>query len=138
MALGVGVTEARKIIKKSFVNMGMSIIEFIRFPIMKPRVEDFTIFDDDSKKLLTEAISRGKGVILMVAHIDNWELAGARVTKEGFELTPVYTPQKGFINDFINSRRTLTAGMKMVKDQGRALRELFTTLKNNGIIAQLP
>ena len=136
MALGVGITEAREIIKKSFINMGMSIIEFIRFPVMKPRVEDFTIFDDDSKKLLTEAISRGRGVILMVAHIDNWELAAMRAISDGFPLYVVYTPQRnqGGVNDIIAKIRTETAGMVLIGNKGPGLREIFRALKSGGTV----
>ena len=96
---------------------------------MLPDIEKFVDFPQESINVLRNAQARGHGVILIVAHIDNWELAGARATKEGFKLTPVYTPQKSFIENFIMSRRTEAAGMKMVKDQGRALRELFSTLK---------
>lgn len=135
-ALGVGITEARKIIKKSFINMGMSIIEFIRFPQMKPNVNDFVIFDDDSKKILIEAISRGKGVILMVAHIDNWELVAMRAINDGFPLYVVYTPQRnqGGANDIITKIRTETEGMLLIGNKGPGLREIFRALRSGGTV----
>ena len=135
-ALGVGVTDAREIIKKSFINMGMSIVEFIRFPKMKTNVKDFAIFDDDSKKLFTEAISRGNGVIIMVAHIDNWELAAMRVISEGFPLHVVYTPQRnqGGANDIITKIRTETEGMILIGNKGPGLREIFRALKSGGTV----
>ncbi len=135
-ALGIGITDARKIIKKSFINMGMSIIEFIRFPKMKKNVNDFAVFDDESKKILNEAISRGKGVIIMVAHMDNWELAAMRVINDGYPLHVVYTPQRnqGGANDIITKIRTETEGMLLIGNKGAGLREIFRALKSGGIV----
>ena len=135
-SLGVGVTLARDIVKKSFVNMGMSVVEFIRFPCMKDRVKDFAIFDKASKKILTEAISRGRGVILMVAHMDNWELAAMRVISEGFPLHVVYTPQRnqGGANDIITKIRTETEGMLLIGNKGAGLREIFRALRSGGVV----
>ena len=135
-SLGVGVTLARGIVKKSFINMGMSVVEFIRFPQMKERVKDFAIFDEASKKILTEAISRGRGVILMVAHMDNWELAAMRVISEGFPLHVVYTPQRnqGGANDIITKIRTETEGMLLIGNKGAGLREIFRALRSGGVV----
>ena len=135
-SLGVGVTLARGIVKKSFINMGMSVVEFIRFPCMKDRVKDFAIFDEASKKILTEAISRGRGVILMVAHMDNWELAAMRVISEGFPLHVVYTPQRnqGGANDIITKIRTETEGMLLIGNKGAGLREIFRALRSGGVV----
>ena len=135
-SLGVGVTLARDIVKKSFINMGMSVVEFIRFPCMKDRVKDFAIFDEASKKILTEAISRGRGVILMVAHMDNWELAAMRVISEGFPLHVVYTPQRnqGGANDIITKIRTETEGMLLIGNKGAGLREIFRALRSGGVV----
>ena len=135
-ALGVGVTIAREIIKRSYMNLGMSAIEFIRFPKMKDDVKNFMSFDDDSITLLKNSLSLEHGVILMASHSDNWELAAMRVISEGFELNAVYTPQKntGGINDEIMRIRTEVIKMKMTDNKGAGLREIFRTLKSNGII----
>ena len=135
-ALGVGVTEARDIIKKSFVNMGMSIIEFIRFPVMKPKVNKYATWDGESRKIFQEAISRGRGVILMTSHMDNWELAAMRVINDGYPLHVVYTPQRnqGGANDFIYKIRTETEGMILIGNKGAGLREIFRALRGGGTV----
>ena len=134
-ALGVGVTAARGIIKESFVNMGMSLVEFIRSPVMMKDVKKFAVFDDESKKILTEALSRKRGVILMTAHMDNWELAAMRVSSEGFPLHVVYTPQSNKDGDnFINKIRTENEGMILIPGEGAGLRDVFRTLRAGGIL----
>lgn len=137
-ALGVGITEARKIIRGSFINMGMSAVEFIRLPEMKSNVKNFMTFDEKSINFLKEALNRGKGVLLMVSHMDNWELAAMRVHAEGFpRINAVYTPQRnqGGINDIIMDIRLNNIGMTMTGSEGAELRKIFRTLKNNGIVA---
>ena len=134
-SLGVGVTIAREIIKKAFENMGMSLIEFIRSPLMMKDVKKFAIFDDDSKKILNEALSRGHGVILMVSHMDNWELAAMRVSSDGFPLHVIYTPQSDKDGDnFIKKIRTEDEGMILIPDEGPGMRDIFRTLRAGGIL----
>ena len=135
-SLGVGITIAREIVKKSYMNLGMAVVEFIRIPKIKPHINDFVSFDETSIKILSDALSRGKGVILMTPHMDNWELAAVRVINEGFKLNAVYTVQKnqGGANDIIMDIRTNSIGMKMISSEGAGLREIFRVLKSGGII----
>lgn len=134
-SLGVGVTLAREIVRKSFINLGMSAVEFIRLPKIKPRISQLADFPEESRRLLLEAQSRGHGVILMSSHMANWELAAIRVINCGFTLHVVYTPQRnqGGANDIIMDIRNQTPEMKMI-DSNTGLREIFRTLKAGGII----
>lgn len=135
LSLGVGVTLAREIVRGSFENLGMSVVEFLRFPLMKPRVEEYIDFSEASQELLRSALARGKGVILMTTHMANWELAAMRVIHEGFELHAVYTPQRndGGIESMISEIRTKTTGMQII-DNHKGLREIFRVLKSGGIV----
>ena len=118
------------------MNLGMSVVEFIRFQKMKKDVKKFVDFDQHSINVLKEALSRGNGVILITGHMANWELCAMRLISEGFELHAVYTPQKneGGINDEITRIRTQITKMKVIESEGAGLREIFRTLKNKGII----
>jgi len=134
-SLGVGVTLAREIIKKSFINLGMSAVEFIRIPVIKSRLNELVDFPEESKKLLRYALSRGRGAVLMCTHTANWELAAARVVNEGFDLHAVYTPQRdNKIDSIIENIRENFSGMKMITSEGGGLREIFKTLKSGGIL----
>ena len=135
-SLGVGITIAREIVRKSYMNLGMAAVEFIRIPKMKPHINDFMTFDKNSIKILSDALSRGNGVILMTTHMDNWELAAARVIHEGFPLNAVYTVQKnqGGANDIIMDIRNNSIGMKMIDNKGTGLREIFRVLRAGGIV----
>ena len=134
-ALGVGVTSAREIVRGSFMNLGMSAVEFVRFPLMKARVDEYIDFPETSQELLRSALSRGKGAILMTSHMANWELAAMRVIHAGFELHAVYTPQKndGGAESIIAGIRTRTVGMYII-DNHKGIREIFRVLKAGGIV----
>lgn len=135
LSLGVGVTIARDIVRKSFENLGMSAVEFIRLPKIKHDIRKFVSFSDKSKDILVNALSRGKGAILISGHMANWELAAARIIHEGFDLHAVYTPQRdNTANSIIDDIRQNTSGMHMIESEGRALREIFRVLKSGGII----
>ena len=135
-ALGVGITIARQIILKSFINIGRDVIEFARLEkINTPeKIKTLVDFPNESIKNLRNAQARGRGVILITAHMGNFELAAARITRENFKLAPLYTPQHGFINDLIQKRRENSMGDELIKSEGAALREIFNALSNNDIL----
>ncbi len=133
-SLGIGITLAREIVRKSFMNLGMSAVEFIRLPKIKARISDYIDFPEESRKTLREALSRGNGVILMTSHMANWELAAAVVISSGFPLHAVYTPQSNKDAEaIISDIRTHTMKMNII-DNHKSLREIFKTLKSNGIV----
>lgn len=136
-ALGVGVTRARAIVRESFVNLGRSAAEFVRMEQLKPHLRELAAFE--RLDVLDRALARGRGALLMVAHMDNWELVGARTVLEGYPLAAVYTPQRnqGGINDFIQHQRTAVAGMRMIASEGGGLREVLKVLRAGGIVVIL-
>jgi KDO2-lipid IV(A) lauroyltransferase len=113
--------------------MGKSIVEFARANRLRERLTSLVSIEGGGH--LDEALKRGKGVLLMTAHIGNWELAGARLAAEGYLTAPIYTPQrnKGGVNDLISERRADT-GMKMIPSQGLGLREAFRMLRQGGVL----
>ena len=136
-ALGVGVTLARKIVRSSYVNMGRSAVEFARLERLLPRLSSLVTIE--GKEHLDNAVGRGKGVIVMTAHIGNWELAGARLVAEGYAITPIYTSQRnaGGLNDLIVDLRGGTAGIKTVPSEGFGLRGAFRVLRQGKMLVFL-
>ena len=132
-SLGVGITTAREIIKGSFMNLGMSVIEFIRLPIMKNKIEELVYFSEESQNILREALSRGKGVLLLTAHMANWEMAAARATHAKFPIYAIFTPQReDNINKIIYDIREDYGLLMMNTD--KFLRGIFKAIKSGGAI----
>ncbi|MDR1873572.1 MAG: lipid A biosynthesis acyltransferase [Synergistaceae bacterium] len=133
-ALGVGVTPAREIVRASYAGMGRSAVEFARMRQLLPRLRD--LISIEGKEYLDGALARGRGALVMTAHLGNWELAGARLVAEGYPVTPIYTPQRnrGGVNDLIERERSEAAGFNLVPSRGPGLREAFRTLRERGIL----
>ncbi|MBR1601892.1 MAG: lysophospholipid acyltransferase family protein [Synergistaceae bacterium] len=137
-ALGVGVTIARKIILKSFINLGMSIAEFVRLELIKDNLNNL-IIEVENLEVVNEALARGKGVIFMLAHMGNWELCGEFMTLKGYKLAAIYKPQNNSLGaeDFIKSQREDAAGLELIEAHSLNLREIFRALKANKILCVL-
>ena len=56
---------------------------------------------------LNDILAEGKGCILISAHLGNWELAGAVLSKLGYPLSVVALPHKDpRVNEFFNQQRS--------------------------------
>jgi KDO2-lipid IV(A) lauroyltransferase len=78
----------------------------------------------------------GKGVILLGAHVGNWEVGGAVFARRGFRLSAVALPHRNaLINRFFVKRRK-GKGMKVVSSE-HATSELLAALRRNECIAIL-
>ena len=90
--LGVGVTEARRIVRESYRNHGRCVAEILRMPVIGEKIEH--LYSIHGEENLREAFERGKGVILLSAHLGNWELAASRITRMGFPVEAIGAEQR--------------------------------------------
>lgn len=58
---------------KHFFSFGMVLIDRVAFSIIKKPPFKFTFIND---KIISDTLAQGKGVIVISAHIGNWEIAG--------------------------------------------------------------
>lgn len=127
--------EIKKIAKFTYRNFGMTLIEFIRFPILTPEyIQKHVKFE--GKDHLDSVLSQNRGVIVMTGHFNNWELMGAAHTLSNYKAT-VYARKlrNPVVNDLVNGNRT-KVGMEVISKQ-LATREMLKALKANHIIAFL-
>ena len=83
---------------------------------------------------LKEVLGRGKGAIIITAHIGNWELGGIIMSKMGFPIHAVALPHKHkLVNDFFNSQRK-KCGVSVVPPN-QAFRRFLEKLKENESVA---
>ncbi|PIE54623.1 MAG: lipid A biosynthesis acyltransferase [Dethiosulfovibrio peptidovorans] len=98
--LGVGPTLARVIVRKSYENHGRSVAEFVRLPQTVGALDDLVTVEGE--KHLRRALERGRGVILLSAHLGNWEMAAAWLGFRGYPMNAVGAEQRDpRITDFI-------------------------------------
>ena len=91
-ALQVGVTTARKIVRESYVNLGRGLSEFLRLPDLGEDVLEHIVIHGEEN--LAEALSRGRGVILLTAHFGNWEYTAAALAVKGYPMNAIGAEQR--------------------------------------------
>jgi KDO2-lipid IV(A) lauroyltransferase len=120
--------------KEVFVNFGKYLIEFFRVSHLKK--EDLGhYFKIEGLEYVDEALKKGKGVIILSAHIGNWELGGIFMSLLGYPMFAVALPHRHpKVNELFNYQRE-RLGMIVVPSIGVALRRIYDALKKNHIVA---
>ena len=125
--------ELRKISKMVFRNFAKYLVDFFRFEKLDRqyiekniKLENLHHFDD--------ALARGKGVIVLTAHLGNWELGGAVLGQLGYPLWVVALPHKEKkVNDFFDAQRN-RKGLKVIA-MGKAVRSCISQIRHNHMVA---
>ncbi|MFA6142444.1 MAG: lysophospholipid acyltransferase family protein [Candidatus Omnitrophota bacterium] len=125
--------EERGMARQVFRNFAKYLVDFFRFSIIdKNYIDKFVRIEGLNN--IDEALSKGKGVIALSAHIGNWELGGSVISLAGYPLSAVVLTHKHKkVNEFF--RRQRLAGMVKPIEIGMTLKECYRVLKNNKILA---
>lgn len=126
-------TEIRMIRIRVFRNFAKYLVDFFRFEKLDEeyiknniRIENIHYFE--------EALSRGRGVIALTAHLGNWELGGVVIALSGYPFWIIALVHKDKrVNNFFNSQRE-GKGIKVIP-LGKAVRKSLDVLKENRILA---
>ena len=90
----------------------------------------------EGEEFLRAASARGKGVILLSAHIGNWEMGAAVVSLMGYPLHAVALTHKNRLVDNFFKRQGWLGGVKVIA-LGPNIKRCFQVLKTNGNLALL-
>ncbi|HTY45616.1 MAG TPA: lysophospholipid acyltransferase family protein [Patescibacteria group bacterium] len=125
--------QIRQIRRRMFRNFAKYLVDFFRhskidreYVLRCVKIENLRYFD--------EALAGGKGVVVLTAHLGNWELGGVVMGLLGYPTWVVALPHKSKkVNDFFNAQREVF-GTKVIP-LGRAVRACLNLLKENNMIA---
>ncbi len=132
-ALGVGITIAREIVRDSYRNIGRAAAETLRLPVIAPYVDDLVTFEGEEN--MQAALDIGRGVILLLGHLDNWELVNISASKR-FPLNVVAANQRDErINNLLMKIRALSGAKNVQKGQG--LKGAIRCLRNGEVLCVL-
>ncbi|MDD5236572.1 MAG: lysophospholipid acyltransferase family protein [Candidatus Omnitrophica bacterium] len=125
--------EIKQITKNLFRNFAKYLVDFFRFnKLTKEYVgKNIEIRNID---YFHQGLNEGKGVIVLTAHIGNWELGGAVVALLGFPFWAVaLTHRHKAVDDFFNHQRKMK-GVNTIP-LSRAARQCLVRLKENVVLA---
>jgi lauroyl/myristoyl acyltransferase len=117
-----------------FINFGKYLIEFFRFKYVK-KTDLGGFMKIKNLATIDEALKKGKGVIILSAHMGNWELGGIFMSLLGYPMFAVALPhQHRKVNEFFNRQRQ-RAGVEVVPSLGAAIRRVYHAVQNNKLVA---
>ena len=91
-SLQITEAEARKLVKESFVNIGKNFLEIMYMPCLhKGNFKEYMEIDHIER--MHEALAEGHGVVILTAHVGNWEWLSAALTFSGLPVTAIIKPQ---------------------------------------------
>jgi KDO2-lipid IV(A) lauroyltransferase len=120
------------IIQQLFEHLGMNFIEFLRLSeITSDNFSQYITFH--GKEYLDQAYDQKKGVLVLTAHIGNWELLAAAVGLSGFNTAMVVKSarQKSVDNYLIQSRQNKNIQLFFGKN---SIKAILKQLNSGGIV----
>jgi len=125
--------ELRKISKLVFRNFAKYLADFFRFEKLNRGYIDKNI-KLENLHYFDQALKSGKGVVVLTAHLGNWELGGVVLALLGYPFWAVALPHKNKkVNDFFVAQRA-QKGVNVIA-MGKAVRSCISELRNNHMVA---
>jgi lauroyl/myristoyl acyltransferase len=121
--------------KDVFRNFAKYLVDFFRFSKMSTAyIKEFIKLEGLSN--IDDALKHGKGVIMLSAHLGNWELGAFVMGTLGYPMHAVVLTHRNVkINDFFKAQRAM--GKLKSIEFGASLRGCYKALKNNECLALL-
>jgi len=128
-------SKLKRYAKEVFINFAYYLVDFFCYSKLN---QDFIkkYVELEGLENLNKALAKGKGVIILAAHLGNYELAGAILSFLGYPLSVVALSHKDKrINRFFDRQRQ-RVGMKVIST-GTTIRSCFSALGVGDMLALL-
>ena len=133
--LGASPDEAAAIARRMFGNIGKTLLEVLYIPALTPeKLERWVTIEN--LHYLEEAMSAGKGTVLLTAHFGNWEWTAARLVRAGFPVAAIAETQPNpGLDQLLNEYRGMVGLAPYAR--GNALVAAMKALKSGHILGFL-
>ncbi len=135
MALGLNRARALRVARRSAQNWGMTTCEFLHLPgASAQQIRDYVSLD--GMQHLQGALQQGNGVIILTAHLGNWEALTARLAQE-VELAGIVRPLSNAAAQERMTRVRTAYGLRVISKHAGG-RPALKTLHDGGALVILP
>jgi Kdo2-lipid IVA lauroyltransferase/acyltransferase len=126
-------TERIAIVKDVFINTGKTVFETLCINKIRKQADHWIKFHN--KQIIDEAQKEGKGAVLLVAHVANWELFTIVFEQLGIYGKAVQSPVGDEKLDNILQKNRQSVNLTMIPRQGKkSVKELLNCFRNNQIL----
>ncbi|MDO8585839.1 MAG: lysophospholipid acyltransferase family protein [Armatimonadota bacterium] len=132
----MGEAEARSITRRVFCNFCRALVEF--FIVRRFGPSDLErVMELQGKEHADEALRRGKGAMILTAHMGNWEVLARKLVAEGYPMNVIARDSDDpTMTGVINSARR--QGGYTVFERDKSVRSAMRCLKDNQFLGILP
>ena len=128
-ALNISESEARKIVRESFINLARNMLDILYMPNLNEKNLSKYI-EIDHLERMKDALAQGHGVVVLTGHIGTWEWLSAAFTLNGLPVTAIakLQPNQEYSRALDDLRATIhveifNRGTSELLSAGRALKK---------------
>ena len=128
------ILEIKRLCRESFQNLGINLIELLRFPkLNRENIDEFVTMIGRDR--IDTALKNGKGAIMLTAHLGNWELMAAYAALKDYPINVVARPiyYEGYNKILVKLRES--KGIKVIYRDD--VKPMLQSLKNNELLGIL-
>ncbi|MBW1723283.1 MAG: lysophospholipid acyltransferase family protein [Deltaproteobacteria bacterium] len=129
----------RKTVRRIFLNYGRYLVDFFLIPQQPPhRIRAF-FHRLTGEHILQEALGKGRGAILVSAHVGNWEFGGTMIGLAGYPFAVVALAHNTSATNALVNRLRKGKGIKVIEMDHSPLSALQVLghLRRNGVVAMI-
>ncbi len=136
---GLGVVPAGETLqglaRKTFQYFGKYLVDFFRYARLTPEDVSRRV-SVERKEYLDQALAYGKGVLVVTAHLGNWELGGAVISAMGYQLNALVLPARLEKLERLFKNQREKRGMRLIP-VGHSVFSIIRCLRENQLVAVL-
>ena len=125
--------EVARVAKRAFENYSRILVDFVLMGSLTP-AELMERMSIDGREHLDASLDRGRGVVLVTAHMGSWDMAVAYGGALGYRIAGVTTRFRGSLNDEIVRARQ-RFGVEVLFAGRAAVKAITQILESNGVVA---
>ncbi len=141
IALNMPVDSAcvRRMVRRMFANYGEYMADFFRLPQMPAHKVDTVFAGLKGEHIIKAALAQGKGVILLSAHIGNWEFGGTMVRHANYPLAVVSLPHNSTPTNVLVNQIRAAKGISVIEVDASPFSAIpiLKHLRQNGVVAMI-
>jgi lauroyl/myristoyl acyltransferase len=122
--------------RQVFLNYGQYMVDFFLMPQLSPEKIKTIFAAITGEEILKNALSKGKGAILLSAHVGNWELGGNLLRALNYPLAVVVMAHNTATTNVLLNRLRKNRGMHVIEVNQSSFSgvEILRYLRNNGVV----